>query len=257
MPDSLPQQLWQARLNGSLVDIADEDMPTQDAAYTIQAETIKLAPVQVTGFKIGATSEAAMEALGVDGPVFGPMFDGSCYDSGAKVTLSAQQNAMLETEFAVGLAADLPTREAPYTTEEVANVVAWVSPAFEIVASRFSRPLKGNGNLLVADCGSNHSFVGGPRTTDLSSIDLNEHPATLTINGKEIANGHSGMTVLGNPLGTVAWLASHPKLRDRGLKAGDILSTGTCTGLTPISIGDVAQADFGPLGTVSASFVSK
>jgi 2-keto-4-pentenoate hydratase len=258
MNNSLARQLWQARLDGALIDVADEGRPAdEDQAYAVQAAIIELAPVDIAGFKIGATSEAAIQALGVEGPFFGPMFDRFCHDTGTEIALSSEHQPALETEFAIGLADDLPGRDAPYSQEEVAAAAAWVAPAFEIAGPRFSAPIKGNGNLIIADCGINMAFICGPRTTDLSTVDLGEHPATLILNGEQVTSGHSGMSVLDNPLGAVAWLASHPRMRERGLRAGDILSTGTCTGLTSVSAGDVADADFGALGKVSVKFVGR
>ena len=61
--------------------------------------------------------------------------------------------------------------------------------------------------------------------------------------------------VFGDPIGAVAWLAGQPRLAGRGLKRGEIVMTGTCTGLTPITLGDRATADFGELGQVRAVFI--
>jgi len=50
------------------------------------------------------------------------------------------------------------------------------------------------------------------------------------------------------------WLANRQSSQGRGLKAGDIVSTGTCTGLDPVQPGDHVRADFGELGTVEIVF---
>ena len=83
---------------------------------------------------------------------------------------------------------------------------------------------------------------------------LSAHPVTLRINGEEVASGNSGMLVFGDPISGVVWLANHPELGARGLRAGDVVTTGTCTGITPLSPGDEAEADYGALGTVRARF---
>ena len=97
-------------------------------------------------------------------------------------------------------------------------------------------------------------FVRGPTGTGWRDADLTSHPVTLRINGVEVASGHSGMLVFGDPVSGVVWLANHPELGPRGLKAGDVVTTGTCTGITPLSPGDEAEADYGALGTVTARF---
>ena len=184
---------------------------------------------------------------------------GRCFArrSGETVRLSRSPLRTLpgiESEFAVGLAADLPCRAEAWTKEEVEAAVAWVGPAFEIVGTRLESGLAGAGMLAIADGGANIDFVCGPTDADWRSADLTAHPVTLRINGVEVASGHSAMLVFGDPISGVAWLANHPELGARGLKAGDVVTTGTCTGITPLSPGDEAEADYGALGKVRARF---
>ena len=61
--------------------------------------------------------------------------------------------------------------------------------------------------------------------------------------------------VFGDPIGAIAWLASHPAWAGRGLRRGEIVRTGTCTGITQIQAGDRAEADYGEFGRVRATFV--
>ena len=132
--------------------------------------------------------------------------------------------------------------------------VAWVGPAFEIVGTRLEGGLAGAGTLAIADGGANIDFVRGPTGEAWRDADLTAHPVTLRINGVEVASGNSAMLVFGDPISGVAWLANHPELGVRGLKAGDVVTTGTCTGIKPLSPGDEAEADYGALGTVRARF---
>ncbi len=75
----------------------------------------------------------------------------------------------------------------------------------------------------------------------------------MTINGTQRGEG-TGSRALGDPLNVLLWLANHQSAAGRGLSAGEIVSTGTCTGLDPVHAGDVARADFGTLGTVEIAF---
>jgi len=256
MSKDLAEQLWKARLNGTLIDVSAIDAPRDEAAaYAVQAAVSRLADAEQVGFKIGATNEAAIAALGVSGPFYGQLFDRFHRVSGTDVPVAGDHKAVLEAEFVVGLGRDLPSRPAEYTRDEVAAAVAWVRPGFEIVATRFDVPLKGNGKLLIADCGGNMDFVLGHPTDAWNSADLTQHPVTLHLNDKEVASGHSGMSVFGHPFGAVAWLAAQETLEGRGLKSGDIITTGSCTGLLPVSVGDHARADYGSLGEISARLV--
>lgn len=255
MHDNLARQLWQARIDGTVIDATSIQIPDQDTAYKIQHAVSEIAESEIVGFKIGATTQAAIDALGLSESMQGPLFERFCHSSGDEVPASSQHKVLLETEVAIGLGQALPTREAAYQESDVRDAVAWIAPGFELVTTRFDIELAGHGNFLIADGGVNMDFVLGEKITDWSHIDLSQNPATLTINGQDTASGHSGMTLFGNPLATVAWLANHFSLQSRGLRAGDVITTGTCTGMTPVVANDEARADLGPMGTISMKLV--
>ena len=75
----------------------------------------------------------------------------------------------------------------------------------------------------------------------------------MTINVASRGKG-TGSRALGNPMNVLLWLANQQSSAGRGLRAGEIISTGTCTGLDPVQPGDAVQADFGALGTVEIVF---
>ena len=252
---SLSRLLWEARRDGRRVEVDDRDRPRDEAsAYAVQRGAAEASGYEIAGFKIGATAQVAMDLLGVSGPFFGPLFREAFRENDAAVSLPMAHSPGIESEFAVELAADLPRRAEAWTQEEVAAAVAWVGPAFEIVGTRLAGGLPGAGMLAIADGGVNIDFVRGPAGTAWRDADLSAHPVALRINGTEVASGHSGLLVFGDPVSGVVWLANHPELGPRGLKAGDVVTTGTCTGITPLSPGDEAEADYGVLGTVRARF---
>lgn len=251
----LAQQLWQARLDGTLVDVTNQEQPKNvDDAYAIQNEITRLAASKTIGFKVGATSLATQDALGLSDAIFGPVFEQHYHANNSEIGCHAAQKVLLESEVIVTLGADLPPRAEPYTVDNAIAATAWIAPGFEIVAPRFNIPPSDNGNLVIADSGLNLAVVVGPKTTDFGNIDLTQNPVTLFLNNEEAATGHSGLTVFIHPIGTVAWLANQPRLGDRGLRAGDMIATGTCTGLSGVAAGVTARADFGVLGEVSARF---
>lgn len=249
------RRLWEARRNGHRVRVGEGERPRGEAdAYEVQRGITEVSGCEVAGFKIGATARVAMDVLGVDGPFFGPLYRERFHDTGATVRLPTAHSPGVEAEFVVGLAADLPPRDAPRTVEEVRPAVAWVAPGLEIVGTRLEGGLAGAGVLAIADGGANIDFVLGPTDGDWRSADLAAHPVVLRINGVEAASGNSGMLVFGDPIAGVAWLANRPEVAPRGLRAGDVITTGTCTGIRPLSPGDEAEADYGALGVVRARF---
>ncbi len=76
-----------------------------------------------------------------------------------------------------------------------------------------------------------------------------------TGDGEAVADG-VGANALGDPLNVLEWTANHLSALGDGIRAGEVVSTGTCTGLTPIAPGETLVADFGDLGRVEVRFVA-
>jgi 2-keto-4-pentenoate hydratase len=109
--------------------------------------------------------------------------------------------------------------------------------------------------LTIADQASHGRLIIAPhlsiRADDWPAFSKNfkANPARLSINDAEVATG-DGSLVLGNPLTALTWLANTLKDANMHLKADDIVTSGTMTGLTPIQHGDSVVADFGGFGKV-------
>src|SRR5262245_17550696 len=151
---TLAEALWAARTNGAVIAIEPAQAPaTAAAAYEVQAALIRLAGLTRVGWKLGATTAATQELLNVDEPLVGPLFAPHVHPDGAEVTLVAGHRPGLESEFLVGLGADLAPRREPYEAGEVAAAIDFVAPAFEIIGCRFEGGLAGQGLLAIADGG--------------------------------------------------------------------------------------------------------
>jgi 2-keto-4-pentenoate hydratase len=252
----LAEALWKARIDGEVVALEAAQAPASvAAAYEVQAAMLELAGLPRVGWKLGATTRAALDLLALDEAFAGPLFAPHCHPSGAEIALLPAHRPGIETEFLLGLGADLPPRAAPYAAEEVASAVDFVAPAFEVIGCRFAGSLAGNGLLVIADGGGNAAIVQGAPVRDWRRFDLPRHEMRLNLNGTEAASGSGSALIFGDPIGALAWFASQPLLAGRGLRQGEIVMTGTCTGLLPVAPGDEAVADFGELGQVRATFV--
>jgi 2-keto-4-pentenoate hydratase len=251
----LAQRLWEARRTGGVVHLDNVEQPkSSKEAYAIQQEIAELCGQGTRGFKVGSTSMEAQRLLGTNEPGSALLLAPYVYESPAKILIEPAHTPAVEGEFAFKLGRDLPPRAAPYASHEIADVVVAVAGAIEVVGTRFSGGLAGKGRWLVtADCGANIAFVGGQWRYDLASLDLKKHPVKMTINGVLRGTG-TGDRALGDPMNVLLWLANQQSAEGRGLKSGDIVSTGTCTGLDPVMRGDRVQADFGDLGSVEISF---
>ena len=209
----------------------------------------------LAGWKIGGTSERIQKALGLDRPFPGRIFAPTLHKSPARVARHEFIALALEPEFAFRLGRDLPPRAASYTRDEVTAAVASLHPACELVDTRLPEGFKAPAPCLVADNGCHAALIEGAAVADWYNLDLARQKVTFTLNGKQVAEG-TGADVLGHPLEALAWLANDLSRRGTGLKAGQIVTTGTCCGFHPLAAGDEAVADYGALGRVRVTVVA-
>ena len=153
--------LTEARRRGEPLEGLGSCTPTNSAdAESISDEHAERLGRRVVGWKIGCTSERAMEILGSPGPFAGRIFADTVFESG-EVPFAEFVSPRIETEFAFILGEDLPARNEPWTVSEVRQATQAIAPAFEIVAPRMI-DFDGVGYLtLIADSGANGGIVLG------------------------------------------------------------------------------------------------
>ncbi len=221
--------------------------------YAVQAELEKQSGAALFGWKIAATSEAGQRHINVSGPMAGRILAETVIADGGAASMAGNAMCVAEPEFAFRMQTDLPPREAPYTVDEVLAAVGTLHPAIEIPDSRFADFTSAGEAQLIADNACAHLFVLGPAAaTDWRAIDLVAERPVITLRGQQYV-GH-GKNVLGDPRVALTWLAN--ELRGLGvtLRAGEIVTTGTCHPPLPAKAGDAMEADFGALGRVSVRF---
>jgi 2-keto-4-pentenoate hydratase len=172
---------------------------------------------------------------------------------GGTADMAGNEMRVAEPEFAFRMKTDLPARSAPYTMQQVLDAVDTLHPAIEIPDSRFADFAGAGEAQLIADNACAHLFVLGPATTyDWRSMNLIEERPVITMRGQQFI-GH-GKNVLGDPRIALTWLANELRQLGATLKAGRVVTTGTCHAPLPIASGDFCAADFGVLGKVSVGF---
>lgn len=247
--------LWRSRQDGSLTAEAPKPESIQ-IAYAVQQEAIKTSGEKFVGYKIGATSAEIQNMLGINEAFYGPVFERHSHGNKAEIKVHEAHGPKVEPEFVICLAKDLkPANGQTLTNADVEDCIDWVAPAFEIVGTRWADYGDYRGFCVIADFGSNLALSVGEPYHDWRKLDLTRSPVTLSINGEVAASGHSGMSIAGNPISIVSWLANHEGIRQQGLKKGEIISCGTCTDVKPVKAGDHLSADYGVLGTLEATIV--
>src|SRR4051812_11035435 len=222
-------------------------------AYAIQAEIEKYSSESLFGWKIAATSEAGQKHINVDGPMAGRILAETIIPDGGTASMAGNEMRVAEPEFAFRMRVDLPARSTPYTVQQVLDAVDTLHPAIEIPDSRFSDFARADEAQLIADNACAHLFVLGPAaTSDWRSLDLVEQRPVVTMRGRQFI-GH-GKNVLGDPRIALTWLANELRQLGVTLKAGRVVTTGTCHAPLPIQAGDFCAVEFGVLGKVSVGF---
>jgi 2-keto-4-pentenoate hydratase len=243
---------WRA---GTKFDGLEAGLRPRDRAegYAIQAALESYSAANLFGWKIAATSEAGQKHINVDGPMAGRILSETVIADGGTASMAGNEMRVGEPEFAFRMAADLPPRASPYTVQQVLDAVDTLHPAIEIPDSRFADFVNAGAAQIIADNACAHLFVlGAPTASNWRALDLVEEKPIIMLRGHRYT-GH-GKNVLGDPRLALAWLANELRQLGVTLRAGEIVTTGTCHPPLPIQSGDRFEADFGVLGKVSVAF---
>ncbi len=248
--------LWNAWQRGDTLDALPSELRPVSRAegYAIQSLLERRSGEPLFGWKIAATSSAGQTHIGVDGPIAGRLLAERAVDDNGILPFGANHMNVVEAEFAFRMAHDLPPAAKPYTVEQVLAAVGTLHPAIEVPDSRYENFPKVGAPQLIADNACAHQFVLGSATPAAwRSLDLIEHAVVGTVEGKVRHEG-KGANVLGDPRVALTWLANELSQLGVTLRAGQIVTTGTCLVPIPVSARDRVVADFGVLGTVKLNF---
>jgi 2-keto-4-pentenoate hydratase len=238
-----------------LAALPEEIRPsTRAEGYAIQARLEERSKAPLFGWKIAATSRAGQAHINVDAPIGGRILAERVVENGAAVPLGANHMRVAEVEFAFRIGMDLPPRESGYEIDEVLAAVASLHPAIEIPDSRFDDFTSVGAPQLIADNSCAHLFVlGPPATAHWRSMDLAALPVTGRVAGTAPREGRGG-NALGDPRIALAWLANELSQLNITLKAGQVVTTGTCVVPIEVEPGDEVHGSLGALGDVSVRF---
>ena len=246
--DALINRKAVAPLTDREADITIED------AYQIQQRMIQRrveAGETIIGKKIGVTSKVVMDMLKVNQPDFGHLLSGMVYNEGQPISVSTMIAPKAEAEVAFILARDL---EGPgVTAADVLRATDCVMPCFEIVDSRI-KDWKIKIQDTVADNASCGVLVLGGVRKSPRKLDLALAGMVLAKNG-DIISTSTGAAVQGSPVNAIAWLANTLGRLGIGLKAGEIILSGSQSPLVPVVAGDSLTCNVGGLGGTSVRFI--
>jgi 2-keto-4-pentenoate hydratase len=232
-----------------------ERWPAMDAedAYRIQQHIVRARLDEgetIVGYKVGLTSRAMQELLGVDRPDYGPILSTMLVSDGDGVPAADLIQPRVEAEIAFVLAQGL---EGPgLTAIDVLRATAGVTAAIEVIDSR----IEGWRIKLadtIADLASSARVVLAGRLVPIDGIDLRLVGCTVKRNGEVVATG-AGAAALGNPAHAVAWAANTLGALGVRLEPGHVIMPGALHAAVPAAAGDVFTATFDRLGPVTVRF---
>jgi 2-keto-4-pentenoate hydratase len=212
--------------------------PDSATAYRVAGLVAEELDWPVLGWKIAAFKEEMQRALRTDSPIYGRTF--AVTATPASFVHAKLVSPIPEVEYQAKLGADLPPRQKTYTVEEVTDAVASLHPGLELAAVR-------------ADGAGAGTIVFGPAITDWRTLDIPGQEVTLASDGRLRRKGTAGQA-LDHPMVPLTWLANELSRTGVGMKSGQMVSTGTLTGMLAPKPGETYVADFGPFGSVSVSF---
>ena len=206
---------------------------------------------RIIGKKIGVTSKAVMNMLGVHQPDFGYLLDGMVYNEGESVPMSTLIQPKAEGEIAFLLKKDL--KGPGVTAADVLAATEGVMACFEIVDSRIEN-WKIKIQDTVADNASCGVFVLGDQLVDISNLDLALCGMVLEKNGEIVVTG-AGAATMGHPVNAMVWLANTLGELGITLNAGDIVLSGAMGAMVPVQAGDNLRMAIGGIGGCSVRFI--
>ncbi|MFI7062397.1 2-keto-4-pentenoate hydratase [Kribbella sp. NPDC050124] len=201
---------------------------------------------RVVGRKIGLTSPAVQQQLGVDRPDFGVLFADMEIANGGVVPAGVLLQPKIEAEVAFILGRDLDH------DGDVREAVAFVLPALEIVDSRIADWDISFGDT-VADNASSGLFVLGDARATLGDVEPIDVQMSMQLDGETVSEG-SGKACLGDPLLALAWLARTARELGEPLRAGQLVLSGALGPMVAVSSGARVEAELSGLGSVAVTF---
>ena len=262
MIENLAERLDQAERSKSRVRAFTIEYPdlTIEDAYAIQRSWTALQVKQgrvIRGHKIGLTSKAMQNAVGISEPDYGVLFEDMFYADAGEIPFDRFEAPRIEVELAFILKA--PLKGPRCSIFDVLSATDYVMPALEILETRMHRidpETKAPRKVMdtISDNAANAALVLGGRPFRPNDVDLRWVGALLFRNGQIEETGVAA-GVLNHPANGIAWLANRLAPHGEHLAAGEVVLAGSFTRPVDIRKGDTFHADYGKFGSISCQFV--
>ncbi len=225
---------------------------TIDDAYAVQAALLELQlgrGDELAGAKLGLTSAAKQEQMGVDEPVYGWVPASTVLGADGVVPLNELIHPRCEPEIVFVLAEDLAGPNV--SADDVLDATEKIVGGIEVIDSRYEAFSFTLTDVIADNTSAARVAIGAdgiaPREADLSTLGC-----VFEIDG-QVTGTATGAALLGDPAACVAMLANHLGSHGQKLQAGWIVMAGACTDARPLGAGTSALARYSHLGSVAIS----
>ena len=228
--------------------------PSKEVAYRVAHLVERELGWKVKGWKIAATNTEMQRALRTDTPIYGRVYSQFIKQSPVTVNFNELSSPIPEAEYQVLLGKDLPPRADNYNINATQSDGSCIYNGLELAECRFKYdkkfpPLE----AILADGAGSGVLVYGPPIVDWRNIDIANNEVSLLRNGKLQRKG-TALKALEHPLIPLTWLANELSRTGIGMKTGQLVSTGTLTGMLMPKKGETFVADFGAFGKASGTY---
>ncbi|RID88428.1 4-oxalocrotonate decarboxylase [Peribacillus asahii] len=254
--DQIADELYRAEKEKTSVNKFVERFPKLDEAlaYKVQDRLIELkCEVENTkrvGRKLGLTSKAKQEMMGVHEPSYGVLLGSMQVFEGEPISISPFIHAKVEPEIAFIF--DKEVKGPSVTVADILAATAYIAPALEIIDSRF----QGFSFTLpdaVADNSSSSRFMIGERFYKPDQFNLQLMGMVFRKNGEVLATG-AGAAVMGHPARAIAWMANRLHKIGQSIQPGEVVLSGSLSGAATIAPGDHFSVSFDGIGSLETVF---
>ncbi len=233
----------QAGIPGARIPEAVRPANIEDA-FAIQEQVTALSGQEIGAWKCSLPSDGKVSAA--------PIYAIDITTSAPKVW-DAGTTARVEPEVAYVLNKDLPPRATPYTEEEVRGAIGEARLVLELLGCRYADPTGYTFPEMLADRLQNQGLFIGPVIGNHFEQELGTFPITITAE-KGVVSTHKGVHPNGHPSKPFYWLVNFLNTRHTGLRAGQIVTTGSYDGAIHVPFNEQLSFQFGGLGTLTTRF---
>lgn len=200
------------------------------------------------GWKVGFSTQAAMDRMGTTAPLFGFMTDRSLVNPGSVLSLAGWTRAVLEPEVAVHLGSDVP---AHADDAEVRAAISGLGPAVEL--ADFDPDVQEVEGILSGDIFHRHVLLG-PVDRSRAGGSIAGVEALVFRNGEKIAGTSGPADFTGEAVVILRALAHELEANGEALRAGDVVITGSLVPPVKVGPGQALRAQIKPLGEIEVRF---